>query len=143
MDSLEFLRSYLFQVFMVDFCLMLADTFIDSYQLLVLKVIVFSYILSVLVYKLYQNITENRSALLLSTFSLFILMPSYFLKTVEWTSAENKIQVSLYQPNLTLEDKWSQFGIIKSQGMIEKSIEDANDGDLIVFPETALIYLQR
>ena len=70
-------------------------------------------------------------------------MPSYFLKTVEWTSAENKIQVSLYQPNLTLEDKWSQFGIIKSQGMIEKSIEDANDGDLIVFPETALILSEK
>ena len=66
-------------------------------------------------------------------------MPSYFLKSVEWTSAENEIDVTLYQPNLTLEDKWSQYGIIKSQGMMEKAIEDASEGDLIVFPETALI----
>ena len=125
---LEFLRSYLFTGFpWLISGTMLADTFIDGYTPIIGAQgnSFFLILLSVLVYKLYENITENRSALLLSTFSLLILMPSYFLKTVEWTSAENKIQVSLYQPNLTLEDKWSQFGIIKSQGMIEKSIEDA------------------
>ena len=143
---LEFLRSYLFTGFpWLISGTMLADTFIDGYTPIIGAQgnSFFLILLSVLVYKLYENITENRSALLLSTFSLLILMPSYFLKTVEWTSAENKIQVSLYQPNLTLEDKWSQFGIIKSQGMIEKSIEDANDGDLIVFPETALILSEK
>ena len=109
---LEFLRSYLFTGFpWLISGTMLADTFIDGYTPIIGAQgnSFFLILLSVLVYKLYENITENRSALLLSTFSLLILMPSYFLKTVEWTSAENKIQVSLYQPNLTLEDKWSQF----------------------------------
>ena len=120
---------------------MLADTFIDGYTPIIGAQgnSFFLILLSVLVYKLYENITENRSPLLLSLLVLLILMPSYFLKSVEWTSAENEIDVTLYQPNLTLEDKWSQYGIIKSQGMMEKAIEDASEGDLIVFPETALI----
>ena len=143
---MEFLRSYLFTGFpWLITGTMLADTFIDGYTPIIGAqgnsfILI---LLSVLVYKLYKNIIENRSALLLSLFVLLILMPSYFLKSVEWTSADNEIQVTLYQPNLTLEDKWSQFGIIKSQGMMEKAIEDANDGDLIVFPETALILSEK
>ncbi len=143
---MEFLRSYLFTGFpWLISGTMLADTFIDGYTPIIGAqgnsfILI---LLSVLVYKLYKNIIENRSALLPSLFVLLILMPSYLLKSIEWTSAENEIQVTLYQPNLTLEDKWSQFGIIKSQGMMEKAIEDANDGDLIVFPETALILSEK
>ncbi len=143
---MEFLRSYLFTGFpWLITGTMLADTFIDGFTPIIGAqgnsfILI---LLSVLVYKLYKNIIENRSALLLSLFVLLILMPSYFLKSVDWTSADNEIQVTLYQPNLTLEDKWSQFGIIKSQGMMEKAIEDAIDGDLIVFPETALILSEK
>ena len=143
---MEFLRSYLFTGFpWLISGTMLADTFIDGYTPIIGAqgnsfILI---LLSVLVYKLYKNIIENRSALLLSLFVLLILLPSYYLKSIEWTSAEDEIQVTLYQPNLTLEDKWSQFGIIKSQGMMEKAIEDANDGDLIVFPETALILSEK
>ena len=36
----------------------------------------------------------------------------------------------------------SQFGIIKTQGMIERAIENAEEGELIIFPETALILLK-
>ena len=139
---IEFLRSYLFTGFpWLISGTMLADTFIDGYTPIIGAQgnSFFLILLSVLVYKLYENITENRSPLLFSLFVLLILMPSYFLKSVEWTSAENEIDVTLYQPNLTLEDKWSQYGISKSQGMMEKAIEDASEGDLIVFPETALI----
>ena len=139
---MEFLRSYLFTGFpWLISGTMLADTFIDGYTPIIGAQgnSFFLILLSVLVYKLYENITENRSPLLLSLLVLLILMPSYFLKSVEWTLAENEIDVTLYQPNLTLEDKWSQYGIIKSQGMMEKAIEDASEGDLIVFPETALI----
>ena len=143
---MEFLRSYLFTGFpWLISGTMLADTFIDGYTPIIGAQgnSFFLILLSVLLYKLYENIIEIRSALLLFLSGLLIIIPSYFLKTFEWTSAENDIQVSLYQPNLTLEDKWSQLGIKKSQGMMEKAIEDGNDGDLIVFPETALILSEK
>ena len=109
---MEFLRSYLFTGFpWLISGTMLADTFIDGYTPIIGAQgnSFFLILLSVSVYKLYENITENRTPLLFSLFVLLILMPSYFLKSVEWTSAENENQVTLYQPNLTLEDKWSQF----------------------------------
>ena len=53
------------------------------------------------------------------------------------------MRVSLYQTNLTLEDKWSQFGILKTQGMIERAIGNAEKGELIIFPETALILSEK
>ena len=143
---MEFFRSYLFTGFpWLISGTMLADTFIDGYTPIIGAQgnSFFLILLSVLVYKLYETITENSSPLFLSLFGLSIIMPSYFLKSVEWTSAENEIHVTLYQPNLTLEDKWSKFGIIKSQGLMEKAIENANEGDLIVFPETALILPEK
>ena len=72
-----------------------------------------------------------------------MLVPSSVLKNIEWTIPDNELKVSLHQPNLTLEDKWSQFGVIKTHGMIQRAIDDATEGELIVFPETALILSEK
>ena len=93
--------------------------------------------------QLYDSLKQKRSALFPSILLIAIILPSTLLKSIEWTSSEDNIQISLYQPNLTLSDKWSQFGILKTQGMIEQSIETAEEGDLIVFPETALVLSKK
>jgi apolipoprotein N-acyltransferase len=124
---------------------MLADTFIDGYTPIIGAQgnTFFIILLGVLLSLIYNSFQQKRSALFSSFLFIIILIPSTLLKSIEWTSAEDNIQISLYQPNLTLSDKWSKFGILKTQGMIEQSIEDAEEGDLIVFPETALILSEK
>ena len=96
-------------------------------------------LIGLLIYEIYERIYQNRPALFPFALLLVVLIPSNLLKNIDWTVPDEKVRVSLYQPNLTLEDKWSQFGIIKTQGMIERAIENAEEGELIIFPETALI----
>jgi apolipoprotein N-acyltransferase len=143
---IEIIRSYLFTGFpWLIAGTMLADTFIDGYTPIIGAQgnTFFIILLGVLVSLIYDSFQQKRSALFSSFLFIIILIPSTLLKSIEWTSAEDNIQISLYQPNLTLSDKWSQFGILKTQGMIEQSIEDAEEGDLIVFPETALILSEK
>jgi apolipoprotein N-acyltransferase len=143
---IEITRSYLFTGFpWLIAGTMLADTFIDGYTPIIGAQgnTFFIILLGVLVSLIYDSFQQKRSALFSSFLFIIILIPSTLLKSIEWTSAEDNIQISLYQPNLTLSDKWSQFGILKTQGMIEQSIEDAEEGDLIVFPETALILSEK
>jgi apolipoprotein N-acyltransferase len=45
----------------------------------------------------------------------------------------------VYQPNLTLNQKWSNEGVYITKKIIEDSIKEALESELIVFPETALI----
>jgi len=144
--AIEITRSYLFTGFpWLIAGTMLADTFIDGYTPIIGAQgnTFFIILLGVLVSLIYDSFQQKRSALFSSFLFIIILIPSILLKSIEWTSAEDNIQISLYQPNLTLSDKWSQFGILKTQGMIEQSIEDAEEGDLIVFPETALILSEK
>jgi apolipoprotein N-acyltransferase len=143
---IEIIRSYLFTGFpWLIAGTMLADTFIDGYTPIIGAQgnTFFIILLGVLVSLIYDSFQQKRSALFSSFLFIIILIPSTLLKSIEWTSAEDNIQISLYQPNLTLSDKWSKFGILKTQGMIEQSIEDAEEGDLIVFPETALILSEK
>jgi apolipoprotein N-acyltransferase len=143
---IEIIRSYLFTGFpWLIAGTMLADTFIDGYTPIIGAQgnTFFIILLGVLVSLIYDSFQQKRSALFSSFLFIIILIPSILLKSIEWTSAEDNIQISLYQPNLTLSDKWSKFGILKTQGMIEQSIEDAEEGDLIVFPETALILSEK
>ena len=124
---------------------MLADTFIDGYTPIIGAQgnTFFIILIAVLISQLYDSLKQKRSALFPSILLIAIILPSTLLKSIEWTSSEDNIQISLYQPNLTLSDKWSQFGILKTQGMIEQSIETAEEGDLIVFPETALVLSEK
>ena len=143
---IEIIRSYLFTGFpWLISGTMLADTFIDGYTPIIGAQgnTFFIILLGVLISLIYDSFQQKRPALFSSFLFIIILIPSTLLRSFEWTSAEDNIQISLYQPNLTLSDKWSQFGILKTQGMIEQSIEDSEEGDLIVFPETALILSEK
>ena len=143
---IEIIRSYLFTGFpWLISGTMLADTFIDGYTPIIGAQgnTFFIILLGVLISLIYDSFQQKRPALFSSFLFIIILIPSSLLRSIEWTSAEDNIQISLYQPNLTLSDKWSQFGILKTQGMIEQSIEDSEEGDLIVFPETALILSEK
>ena len=143
---IEIIRSYLFTGFpWLISGTMLADTFIDGYTPIIGAQgnTFFIILLGVLISLIYDSFQQKRPALFSSFLFIIILIPSTLLRSIEWTSAEDNIQISLYQPNLTLSDKWSQFGILKTQGMIEQSIEDSEEGGLIVFPETALILSEK
>ena len=144
--TIELIRSYLFTGFpWLISGTMLADTFIDGYTPIIGAQgnTFFIILIAVLISQLYDSLKQKRSALFPSILLIAIILPSTLLKSIEWTSSEDNIQISLYQPNLTLSDKWSQFGILKTQGMIEQSIETAEEGDLIVFPETALVLSEK
>ena len=142
----EILRSYLFTGFpWLISGTMLADTLIDGFTPIIgaqgnsfLLVLLASFI-----YEIYKRFDQKKSPLLFAIFLIFTLSASYLLKTFEWTNPEDEIYISLYQPNLTLEEKWSQQGIIHTQEMIYRAIEEAQDGELIVFPETALILSEK
>ena len=124
---------------------MLANTVIDGFTPIIGAQgnTFFLILIATLVFQTFYKVKEKSSALFPLIVLLLIIPSSFFFKSIEWTSEENEIQVSVYQPNLTLEDKWSQFGVIKSEGMIERAIDNANHGELIVFPETALILAEK
>jgi len=69
-----------------------------------------------------------------------ILLSSFTLNKISWTKEISIIQVSIYQPNLTLKEKWSSEGVRQTINMINNSISDAQEGDFIFFPETAIIF---
>ena len=143
---IELLRSYLFTGFpWLISGTMLANTVIDGFTPIIGAQgnTFFLILIATLVFQTLYKAKEKSSALFPLIVLLLIIPSSFFFKSIEWTSEENEIQVSVYQPNLTLEDKWSQFGVIKSEGMIERAIDNANHGELIVFPETALILAEK
>ena len=70
---------------------------------------------------------------------LIILISSFTLNKIYWTKEIKTITTSIYQPNLTLRDKWSSEGVRFTMGLIEESISVAKDNEFIFFPETALI----
>ncbi|MDC0072215.1 apolipoprotein N-acyltransferase [Gammaproteobacteria bacterium] len=90
-------------------------------------------------YALYKEIKNSDPLLYSSLIIGFIIVSSFVLKPINWTTPSHEIPVSVYQPNLTLEEKWSYEGIAQTQKMFESSIKEALESELIVFPETALI----
>ena len=143
---IEILRSYLFTGFpWLISGTMLADTLADGFTPIIgaqgntfLIVLIGS-----LVYQIYYKFNKKKSALLPAILLGFLVISSFVFKSIEWTTLNKEIKVSLFQPNLTLEDKWSQKGIIKTHNLIEKAIDDAEDRELILFPETALILSEK
>tara|TARA_B100001250_G_scaffold216032_1_gene185378 strand:- start:2433 stop:3554 length:1122 start_codon:yes stop_codon:yes gene_type:complete len=71
---------------------------------------------------------------------LLFLISSFSLNKYNWTSQDKELNIFIYQPNLSLKDKWSINGFNKTKKLIEKAVEILKEGDLIVFPETALIF---
>ena len=71
---------------------------------------------------------------------LIILLSSFTLNKINWTKEISIIQASIYQPNLTLKEKWSSEGVRKTMSMINSSISNAQEGEFIIFPETAIIF---
>jgi len=71
---------------------------------------------------------------------MIILLSSFTLSKINWTKEISTIQASIYQPNLTLKEKWSSEGVKKTMSMINNSISNAQEGEFIIFPETAIIF---
>tara|TARA_B100000482_G_scaffold190837_1_gene174714 strand:- start:540 stop:1355 length:816 start_codon:yes stop_codon:yes gene_type:complete len=44
------------------------------------------------------------------------------------------------QTNLDLDDKWSAKGVKETKNMMQMALDNAEEGEIIVFPETALIF---
>ena len=106
-----------------------------------------SLILMIFCGSLYTFFIGNKNLgplpLLSSLIISFIIGSSLTLQSINWTTPSHVIPVSIYQPNLTLEEKWSYQGIAKTKEMFEKSIDQALESELVVFPETALIQTQN
>jgi apolipoprotein N-acyltransferase len=143
---IELIRSYLFTGFpWLISGTMLADTLIDGYTPIIGAQgnTFFLVLIGVLLCEIYESFSQKRTALFPIIFLFIVLVPSSVLKNIEWTIPDNELKVSLHQPNLTLEDKWSQFGVIKTHGMIQRAIDDATEGELIVFPRNSFDSLRK
>ena len=70
---------------------------------------------------------------------LIIFISSFALNKVNWTKESFSIEASIYQPNFSLQDKWSLKGLRSTKSLIEDAILKANTNEFIFFPETTLI----
>ena len=144
--SIELMRSYLFTGFpWLISGTMLADTPIDG-----LTPIIgaqgnsfFMVIISVLVFEIIKGLRSKKWSKFLILFTISLLISSVLLRPFSWTNPVAEVRVSIHQPNLTLEEKWSQLGLIKTQEMMLQAVTEAKQDELIVFPETALVLSER
>ena len=142
----EYLRSILFTGFpWLISGTMLADTILDgwtpiigaqgnSFLLLVLSSLLFLFI---------SEFKKYKTALLSGTFIFLLLFSSFSLKNIEWTSLERSLNASIVQTNLELDDKWSTEGVAETKNMMQVALDNAEEGEIIVFPETALIFSEN
>ena len=100
---------------------------------------IFLLMLSGCLYLLFLNWKDGTSLFLPSFLLIIISLSGYVTKFIEWTNHQDEILVSIYQPNLTLQEKWSFIGIKKTKILFEKALDSSDFKEIIVFPETALI----
>ncbi len=141
----EYLRSILFTGFpWLISGTMLADTMLDGWTpiigaqgntFLIL-------LLSSLLFLIIRDLKHFSSTLLPGLFFALLVISSFSLKQIEWTSLEGSVKASIFQTNLELKKKWSSEGVIETKNMMEMAIENAEVGEIIVFPETAIIFSQ-
>ena len=143
---IEYLRSILFTGFpWLISGTMLADTILDgwtpiigaqgnSFLLLVLSSLFFLFI---------SEFKKYKTALLSGTFIFLLLFSSFSLKNIEWTSLERSLNASIVQTNLELDEKWSTKGVAETKNMMQVALDNAEEGEIIVFPETALIFSEN
>ena len=86
---------------------------------------------------MYENKIKNNSYPVYII--IIILISSFSLNKINWTSEIGQINASIFQPNLTLQKKWSTQGILITTNLIQKAVDNAQDNEFIFFPETALI----
>ena len=91
----------------------------------------------------YRNIKSTKPLFFSSLVVLTIIFSSIFIKSIHWTTPYQEVTASVYQPNLTLEEKWSYEGITKTKNLIEESLKNSTRSELIIFPETALIQTEK
>ena len=142
----EYLRSILFTGFpWLISGTMLADTLIDGWTPIIGAQgnTFLLLLLSSLLFLIIKDLKKLRNALLPLTFFILLFISSFSFKQIEWTSLSGSIKASIIQPNLELEKKWSTEGILETKNMMEMAIENAEEGEVIVFPETALIFSQN
>tara|TARA_B100001029_G_scaffold96514_1_gene79241 strand:- start:7122 stop:8171 length:1050 start_codon:yes stop_codon:yes gene_type:complete len=102
----------------------------------------FLLLLSSLFYHLISNLKYYKSALLSLILLMTLVVSSLALKNKSWTQLDGSVMASVVQTNLELKQKWSTEGVIKTKNMIEEAIERGVEEEIIVFPETALIFSQ-
>ena len=90
-------------------------------------------------YLLIVKFLNKENLIYLTSFFILLILSSILFKQLTWTHKIGEILISVYQPNLELEEKWSFRGIEKTKDLIEDSIVNAKNSEFIFFPETALI----
>ena len=144
--AIEYLRSILLTGFpWLISGTMMADTILDGWTPIIGAQgnTFLLLLLSSLLFLIIKDLKKFQNALLPLTFFVLLCISSFTLKQIEWTILTGSIKASIIQPNLELEKKWSTEGIIETKNMIETAIEVAEEGEVIVFPETALIFSQN
>ena len=144
--AVEYLRSILFTGFpWLISGTMLANTPLDGWTPIIgAQGNTFLLILiSSVLYQLVSNLQQSRSPLLLFILFSVLMISSYTLKNFQWTELEGLVTASVVQTNLELEEKWSTEGVIDTKNMIETAIDLGDKGEIIVFPETALIFSEK
>ena len=139
---IEIIRSHLFTGFpWLISGTMIGESLIDGFTPIIGAQgnTFFIILLASIIYKIVDCVNKKIYPLPQFAFLILLICFSNLSKQIEWTYQAGEIDVSLHQPNLTLEEKWSQFGIVKTQAMIYNAIEEAEIGELVVFPETALV----
>ena len=91
-------------------------------------------------YVLIKNLKDYKTALLSGVLFFFLLISSFTLKNIQWTKQDGSILATIIQTNLELRQKWSTEGVIETKKIIEAAIEIGNEDEIIIFPETALIF---
>jgi len=138
----EFLRSYLF----TGFPWMILGTSISSTRIdgwiAVLGVYGNSYLLLILVSLIFlvcKGIQVKKSFFYSFLSLIFLLSTCLILDEVSWTKLKGKASVTIVQPNLSIEEKWSLEGLSKTKLLIEETILQAKESEIVFFPETAII----
>ena len=138
--SVEIIRSYLFTGFP---WLIVGTTFagtslggwipiLGSYGVSILTLIISG---SLILIFLKKEINWFSTSII-----IVILVSSFVLNKISWTKEISEIKVSIHQPNLTLEEKWSYEGFRHTMAMINTSISNSKEGEFLFFPETAIIF---
>ena len=100
-------------------------------------------LLSSFIFLFIKELKQFKAALLPGIFIFILLVSSFSLKKIEWTEFDGSLKASIIQTNLELNEKWSSLGVVKTKSMMERAINNGEEGEIIVFPETALIFSQN
>ena len=106
--------------------------------LMVLISQIFSYLLGSL-----RDLTQRKSLYLSSFVLIIIFIGNQPLENINWTESTGKISATVVQPNIDIKEKWTQKGLQKIEGEIEKkitqnSLQNLTQISVIFWPEVTL-----